>query len=94
MKVLSPQSLGGSAVTIYKYVEDVDAVFNKAVSAGATVTMLLMDAFWGDRYGRLVDRFGHEWSLATHEQDLSEEEIIKAGQAFFAKMAEGTHPGN
>ena len=84
-KVLSPQSIGGTGTTIHVYVEDVDALFHQAVSAGATETMPLMDAFWGDRYGQLEDPFGHRWSLATHKEDLSKEEIQKRGQAAFAK---------
>lgn len=85
-KVLSPQSLGGSSVTVHMYVEDVDAAFDRAVSAGATVKMPLGDAFWGDRYGSLVDPFGHQWSIATRKQELSEEEIRKAGETAFAQM--------
>lgn len=87
MKVLSPQSLGGSSVTIHIYAEDVDAKFNQAVSAGATVVMPLMDMFWGDRYGQLADPFGHRWSLATHIEDLTSDEIQKRGQAVLAEMA-------
>ena len=94
MKVLSPQSVGGSSVTVHIYVEDVDRVFNQAVSAGATVTMPLMDAFWGDRYGHLVDPFGHRWSLATHKEDLSREEVRKRGEAVFAQMAQQAQHGN
>lgn len=84
MKVLSPQSLGGSSVTIHIYTEDVDANFNRAVSAGATVVMPVMDMFWGDRYGQLADPFGHRWSLATHIEDLTSDEIEKRGQAAMA----------
>ncbi len=82
----SPQALGGSSVTIHIYVKDVDSLFNRAVSAGATVTMPLMDAFWGDRYGQLKDPFGHSWSMATHKEDLSAADIQKRGEAEFAKM--------
>lgn len=84
MKVLSPQSLGGSSVTIHIYTEDVDANFNRAVSAGATVVMPVMDMFWGDRYGQLADPFGHRWSLATHIEDLTSDEIEKRGPAAMA----------
>src|SRR5262245_43776361 len=56
---------GSSPVTIHLYVEDADAAFTRAVEAGATVTMPLADMFWGDRYGKLVDPFGHHWSIAT-----------------------------
>lgn len=84
--VLSPKSIGGSAVTIHMYVDDVDKIFNQAVAAGAKVTMPLMDVFWGDRYGHLEDPFGHKWSIATHKKDLSREEIRKAAEEFFANM--------
>lgn len=94
MKVLSPQSLGGSSVTLNLYVEDVDALFNRAASAGAKVVMPVMDMFWGDRYGQLEDPFGHRWSLATHKEDLSSEEIEKRGQAAMAQMAkQAQHAG-
>jgi PhnB protein len=55
---------------LHIYTEDVDKVFNQAISAGATIVMPIMDAFWGDRYGQLSDPFGHIWSIATHKQDL------------------------
>lgn len=74
----SPLSLNGSPVTLHLYVENTDATIEQAVTAGARVTMLAEDMFWGDRYGRLVDPFGHEWSIATHVQDLSPEEIQAA----------------
>lgn len=83
----SPQSLGGTSVTIHIYVKDVDKLFNQAVAAGAKVIMPVMDAFWGDRYGQVEDPFGHRWSLATHKEDLSSAEIEKRGQALFAAMA-------
>lgn len=79
-----PQSIGATPVTIHLYVKDVDAAFDKAVAAGATVRMPLQDMFWGDRYGLLTDPFGHSWSLATHKQDLSPAEIAKAAEAAFA----------
>jgi uncharacterized glyoxalase superfamily protein PhnB len=82
----SPKSIGGSPVTIHLYVQDVDAVYNRAVAAGATATMPVMDMFWGDRYGKLRDPFGHDWSIATHKKDVSTDEIIKAGQAMFKEM--------
>ena len=82
-----PLGIGGTPVTIHIYVEDVDAVFNKAVTAGAQVRMPLEDAFWGDRYGKVVDPFGHEWSLATHKEDLTPEEIRKGAEAAFSGCA-------
>ena len=84
----SPQSIGGTPVTIHVYVEDVDAAFNKAVAAGAQVRMPLKDMFWGDRYAELADPFGHDWSLATHKEDLTPEEISKRAQAAFSECAE------
>lgn len=71
-----PQPGGASPVSIHLYVPDADAVFERAVAAGAKVAMPLEDTFWGDRYGRLEDPFGHHWSIATHKEDLTEEEIL------------------
>lgn len=82
----SPQSIGGSPVTLHIYAEDADAIYDRAVKAGATATMPLMDAFWGDRYGKLTDPFGHEWGIAAHLEDLSPEEIGKRAQEWFAQM--------
>jgi Uncharacterized protein conserved in bacteria len=75
-----PKSLKGSPVTIHLYVEDVDATVQRAVAAGAKVTMPLDDTFWGDRYGKLEDPFGHHWSVATHVRDVSPEEMQRAAQ--------------
>ncbi|HEV7856036.1 MAG TPA: VOC family protein [Herminiimonas sp.] len=72
---LGPKSLKGSPVTIHFYVDDADAAFKRAVDAGATVKMPLDDMFWGDRYGVLVDPFGHYWSIATHIRDVSPQEM-------------------
>ncbi|HSV70154.1 MAG TPA: VOC family protein [Methylibium sp.] len=76
--LLGPTALKGSPVTVHLYVEDVDAVVAQAVAAGATVTMPVADMFWGDRYGKLRDPFGHDWSVATHLRDLSAEQIREA----------------
>lgn len=81
----APQSLGGSCITIHLYVEDVDAVFTRAVEAGAQVRMPLADMFWGDRYGKLVDRFGHEWSLATRKEHLTPEQTRERARALFSQ---------
>ena len=89
MGSVGPLSLGGSPVFIHVFVEDVDTVFNQAVSAGAEVRMPLVDAFWGDRYGQLVDPFGHKWSLATHKEDLTPEEISKRAEAAFSGECKG-----
>jgi uncharacterized glyoxalase superfamily protein PhnB len=75
---LGPKALKGSPVTIHLYVEDVDAVVKRAVDAGAKVTMPVADQFWGDRYGKLEDPFGHHWSVATHLRELSAEEMQQA----------------
>jgi len=71
----SPHSLGGTTAGLFLYVPDVDKVFSQAVAAGATVDMPLQDMFWGDRYGKLTDPFGHSWSLATHVEDVSPQEM-------------------
>lgn len=84
MDCRGPQSIGGTPVTIHMYVEDVDTAFEKALAAGAQVRMPVADMFWGDRYGVLTDPFGHAWSLATHKEDLSEEEIGKRAEAAFS----------
>jgi PhnB protein len=75
---LSPLSSGGSGVTIHIYLENVDAAFGRAISAGAAVKMPLMDQFWGDRYGIVTDPYGHHWSMATHVRDMSPEEMAEA----------------
>ena len=75
---LGPKSLKGSPVTIHLYVEDVDAFVARAVNAGAKITMPVADQFWGDRYGKLEDPFGHHWSVATHVRDVSPAEMQKA----------------
>jgi uncharacterized glyoxalase superfamily protein PhnB len=87
MGAKSPQSLGGSPVTVHIYVEDVDKLFKQAQAAGAKVVMPLMDMFWGDRYAQVVDPFGHKWSMATHKEDLAPAEIEKRGRAAFERMA-------
>jgi len=73
-----PKSLKGSPVTIHLYVEDVDAFVRRAVDAGAKITMPIADMFWGDRYCRLEDPFGHQWSVATHIRDMTLEEMQEA----------------
>jgi PhnB protein len=75
---LGPKSLKGSPVTIHLYVENVDATVEHAVKAGAKVTMPVDDMFWGDRYGKLEDPFGHHWSVGTHVRDVGMEEMQQA----------------
>ncbi len=83
--VIGPSSLKGSPVTLHLYVADVDAALKQAQDAGATITMPAQDQFWGDRYGKLTDPFGHHWSIATHIADPTWEEMEKASKAFFSK---------
>ena len=71
----SPKELGGTTASVFMYVENVDAVVEKAVDAGATVTMETADQFWGDRMGSITDPFGHNWSLATHVEDVAPDEM-------------------
>ena len=82
----SPHSVGGSTCTLNIYVEDVDKLFDQAVNAGGKSLMPVADMFWGDRYGTITDPFGHVWSIATHKEDLTREEIGQRAQEFFSKM--------
>jgi PhnB protein len=82
-KSMTPEALGGSAVTLHLQLADVDAFWDRAVAAGATVTLALADQFWGDRYGQVVDPFGHRWSMGQTKVALSEDEITEASKAFF-----------
>jgi uncharacterized glyoxalase superfamily protein PhnB len=86
MKSMSPQSVGGASSGIFLYVENADTAFNNAVSAGAKITMPIMDQFWGDRCGGIEDPFGHKWMIATHKKDMSQEEMAKAGAEFMKSM--------
>jgi PhnB protein len=81
---LSPQSLNGSAVGLALYVEDVDTRFRQAVEAGATVKEELKNQFWGDRSGTVVDPFGHKWTLLTHIEDVTPDEMEARMQKMFA----------
>jgi PhnB protein len=71
---------------LFLYTPDVDSVFNRAVAAGATVTMPLSDMFWGDRYGKLTDPFGHSWGVATHVEDVAPEEMMRRSAEWTANM--------
>jgi len=81
---VSPQTLGGSPVHVLLYVEDVDAGYRQALAAGATEVMPPMDMFWGDRFGKFSDPYGHNWSIATHTEDISPEEMQERAQEAFA----------
>jgi len=83
---LSPQSIGGAGMGLHIYLDGVDAAFDRAVKAGAKVEMPVMDQFWGDRYGKLSDPFGHKWSIGTHVKDLSMDEMKRGMDEAMAKM--------
>jgi PhnB protein len=85
----SPASLGGTSITLHLYVQDVDALFGRAVEAGATVLMPVADQFWGDRYGILKDPFGHRWSIASRIEDLSPK-ALQARATAWVKDREGS----
>jgi PhnB protein len=85
---LSPQSTGGTGMGLHIYLDGVDAAFDRAVKAGAQVEMPVMDQFWGDRYGKLKDPFGHKWSIATHMKDLSMDEMKHGMDEATEKMNE------
>jgi PhnB protein len=84
-----PMTLGGTPASVHFYVDNVDAVFNQAVAAGAKAKMPPADMFWGDRFCKLTDPFGHDWSIATHVEDVSKEEMGKRAAEAMAAMAKG-----
>ncbi|MGI8405684.1 MAG: VOC family protein [Thermomicrobiales bacterium] len=83
MGVLSPLSIGGTAVVLHIFTEDADTLWQRAVDAGAEVLHPLQDAFWGDRQGQLADPFGHRWGIATHVRDVPHDEVVRAAAAAF-----------
>jgi uncharacterized glyoxalase superfamily protein PhnB len=87
MGAVSPQTLGGSPVSLNIYTEDCDAVFNRAIAAGAAVKMPIADMFWGDRFGKLTDPFGHNWGILTHVEDVSPADMERRGKEAMAAMA-------
>lgn len=82
MGATAPPTLGGSAVSLLLYVADVDAACTRATTAGCTVEFPPTDMFWGDRYAKLRDPFGHKWAIATHKEDVAPDEMVRR----FAKM--------
>lgn len=84
-----PKGLGGTPVTLNLHSEDAHALFEQAAAAGCEIAMPLEEQFWGDLYGRLVDPYGHSWSVSQHVKDVSPEEMEAAGKAAMAAMAEG-----
>ena len=89
MGIRSPQSLGGTPVSLLLYLNDVDARFKQAVAAGAAVQRPLRDEFYGDRTGTVIDPFGHIWSLSTHKEDLSPEQMEKRFQELMKQQSQG-----
>ena len=89
MGCLSPTTVGHSTASLYLYLPDVDAAFNRAVGAGAKVVMPVTDMFWGDRFGKLEDPFGNQWSLATHKEDVSPREQAERAKSAMAKLSPG-----
>jgi PhnB protein len=83
----SPKELGGASGSIFMYVEDVDSVVQDAVDAGATIKQPIENMFWGDRFGSVTDPFGHEWSIATHVEDVPPQEMEERAKAAMAAMS-------
>ena len=82
-----PKELGGTSVSIMLYVDDVDAVVQRAADEGGTITMEVADQFWGDRFGAVTDPFGHVWTIATHIEDVPPEEMAERAKAAMAAMS-------
>jgi PhnB protein len=82
--ILSPLTLGGTAVVLHIFTESVDSAWQRAVDAGAVVLAPLEEQFWGDRQGQLLDPYGHKWGLAQHIRDVSRDEIAASAAAMFA----------
>ena len=87
MGMRAPTTVGGTSVTLHLYFEDADKIFKQAVTAGAIVTMPIIDVFWGDRYGIVMDKYGHSWAIATHKIDLTPEGLRKAAEDYFANLS-------
>ena len=83
---LAPATVGGTTSAVHIYVPDADAVFQRAVQAGAVATMPMMDTFWGDRYAQVTDPAGHVWAIATHVEDVTPEEMKQRMQEWLASM--------
>ena len=83
----TPKAAGGTTVGLFLYVEDVDEVYKQAIDAGATSAQEPEDMFWGDRFGRVTDPFGHDWQIATHKEDLSPEVMQERAKEAMASMS-------
>ena len=84
----SAETMGGSPASLHLYVDNVDEAFKKAIDAGCTETYPVMDTFWGDRYGKLTDPFGYQWGIATHVEDVPENEMQQRAEAWFQQAGE------
>lgn len=82
-----PKELGGTTASVFMYVDDVDSFVQRAVDAGATITMEVADQFWGDRFGSVQDPFGHSWGIATHVEDVPPEEMAERAKTAMAAMS-------
>jgi PhnB protein len=82
--IVSPLTIGGTAVVLHLFTDDVDTLWQRAIAAGAVVVHPLQDQFWGDRQGQIVDPFGHKWNLAQHVRDVPPEEVARAAAQAFA----------
>jgi PhnB protein len=89
----APGPDSGHPIYLFLYTEDVDAVFKRAVAAGCHIDMPLENMFWGDRYGKITDPFGHQWGLATHVEDVAPEEMQRRSAAMAAQMAKAAGQG-
>ena len=87
MGTVSPQTLNGSPVSLNLYVDNCDALYQRAVGAGAKPTAPPADMFWGDRYGKVTDPFGHTWGILTHKEDVSPAEMDKRAREWMSSMA-------
>ena len=83
----SPDTLKGTTQGLFLYVQDVDAAFKRALDAGATVKMPVADMFWGDRYGKLTDPFGHGWGILTHQEDVNEAEMGRRAEEWMSSLS-------
>ncbi|MEO8214800.1 MAG: VOC family protein [Myxococcales bacterium] len=92
MGAKSPKAYGGSPASLWLYVDDCDVLFNRAVAAGAEVSMPVADMFWGDRFGAVVDPFGHRWSLATRKEDLTPDEQDQRQREWMKKFGKPDAP--
>jgi|SRR5688572_12639933 PhnB protein len=84
-----PKNAGLATGALFLYVKDCDGAFDRAIQAGCTVRTPVMDMFWGDRFGQVIDPFGHTWAFATHLEDLTPKQMAKRQEEFMARMAQG-----